>query len=164
LLVLFFFVVFSILIVIAVYDIRHKVIPDKLVYTFVAISFLAIFVNFSGIGPLLIIPSYIYFLAGPILALPFALIWLLSRGRWMGFGDAKLMLGIGWLLGLSMGAAAIILAFWVGAIISLGLMLFSYKKMNMKTEVPFAPFLILSTIIVFIFSLDVLALSSIFQF
>ena len=31
----------------------------------------------------------------------------------MGLGDSKLMIGIGFLLGLSGGATAILLAFWI---------------------------------------------------
>jgi prepilin signal peptidase PulO-like enzyme (type II secretory pathway) len=82
----------------------------------------------------------------------------------MGLGDAKLMLGIGWMLGLFMGLAAIILAFWIGAIISLCIMFIYRKKINMKTEIPFAPFLILGTLIAFLFSLDVFSLASLFRF
>lgn len=161
---IFFLTVFSVLIVIAVYDVRHKVIPNGLVYLFTVLSIIAIFVNFSGIGPFFVIPSVSYFLSGPLLAIPFALLWFFSRGKLMGLGDVKLMVGIGWLLGLSMGAAAILLSFWVGAVISLILMAISHKKMNMKTQVPFAPFLIISTFIVFFFSIDFMSLIRLFNF
>jgi prepilin signal peptidase PulO-like enzyme (type II secretory pathway) len=160
----FFVFLFSLLIVISVYDLRHKIIPDKLVYAFSFVAFLSIFVNHFGVGHLFILPSISYIIAGPLLALPFALIWLISKGKWMGLGDAKLMLGLGWMLGPSLGLATIILAFWIGAVISLLIMFFSRQKMTMKTEIPFAPFLIISALIVFLFSLDIFALASIFQF
>ena len=99
LLILFVFI-FSLLIVISVYDFRHKIIPNKLVYIFSAVSFLSIFVNHSSFGSLFIMPSVSYIIAGPLLAFPFALLWLVSRGKWMGLGDAKLMLGLGWILGV----------------------------------------------------------------
>jgi hypothetical protein len=70
--------------VISVYDFRHKIIPDKLVYVFALISFLSIFVNSSGVGSLFIKPTLMDISVGPLLALPFALIWLLSKGKWMG--------------------------------------------------------------------------------
>jgi leader peptidase (prepilin peptidase)/N-methyltransferase len=162
-LVSFFVLIFSLLIVISVYDMRHKVIPDKLVYAYIFVSFLSIFINHSSIGTLFIVPSISYIIAGPLLAIPFALLWLVSKGKWMGLGDAKLMLGIGWMLGLSLGGASIVLAFWIGSIVSLLIMLFSHSKVNMKTEIPFAQFLIISTLIVFLFSIDIFALSSIFQ-
>ncbi len=164
LLVTFFVFIFSILIVISVYDIRHKVIPDKLVFVYIIASFLSIFINHIGIGHLFVIPTLGAILAGPVLALPFALLWLISKGKWMGLGDAKLMLGIGWMLGFSVGLSSIVISFWVGAIVSLIFMLISRSKINMKTEIPFAPFLILSTFFVFLFSLDILTLSSLFQF
>ena len=162
-LVTFFVFIFSILIVISVYDIRHKVIPDKLVFIFIFFSFLSIFVNHINVGPLFVHPALSYLIAGPILAAPFALLWLVSRGKWMGLGDAKLMLGLGWILGLPLGFASVILSFWIGAIISLLIMFVARKKINLKTEIPFAPFLILGAFIVFLFSLDIFALSSIFH-
>lgn len=164
LLVIFFTFIFSLLIVISVYDIRHKVIPDKLVFIFSLTAFLSLFINYTDFGTLFALPGVSAFLAGPILALPFFLIWFLSRGKWMGLGDAKLMLGLGWILGIYMGLASMILAFWIGAIVSLFIMFFFKMKVNMKTEIPFAPFLIISAFIVFLFSIDVFTLATLFHF
>jgi len=163
-LVSFFVFVFSLLIVITVYDIRHKVIPDKLVYTFILISFISIFINFSGFGPLFIIPSIANIISGPLFALPFVLLWFFSHGRWMGLGDAKLILGIGWLLGPLAGLCSITLSFWIGSIVSLIIMALSGPKMSMKTEIPFAPFLVLGVLITFLLNLDIFSLSSLFHF
>ncbi len=163
-LVILFVFLFSLLIVISVYDIRHKIIPDKLVFVFGLIAFLSIFINQTGVGPFFVVPTILNIIAGPLLALPFALLWLVSRGRWMGLGDAKLILGIGWMLGLTGGLAALILSFWIGSVISLIIIFFSSKKMNLKTEIPFAPFLIISTLIVFLYNLDIFSLSKLFRF
>jgi len=159
-----FAIIFSILIVISVYDIHHKIIPDKLVYLFDFLAFLLIFVNYNTINPLFVIPSLWSVLSGPLFAVPFALIWLLSKGKWMGLGDAKLMLGIGWMLGPMFAASAVVLAFWLGAIISIFMLSIYKKKVKMKTEVPFAPFLILGTLISFLFSIDIISLSLLFAF
>lgn len=157
--------IFSILIVISVYDIRHKVIPDKLVFTFIVASFLSIFINHTGIGSLFVTPEWSQLIAGPLFAMPFAILWLASRGQLIGLGDAKLILGIGWLMGLLSGLAAITLSFWIGAVVSLLIMLLSQsKKINLKTEIPFAPFLIIGTLITFFSALDILSLARIFQF
>lgn len=161
-LVTLFSFIFSILIVVTVYDIRHKIIPDQLVYMYAAVSFLSIFINQTGLGSFFSIPSLMQVMIGPLLALPFALLWLASRGRWMGLGDAKLILGIGWMLGPALGLCATILSFWIGSLVALGLMLFSKNKMNMNTQIPFAPFLILSAFIVFLFHLDIITLTSFF--
>jgi prepilin signal peptidase PulO-like enzyme (type II secretory pathway) len=159
----FFVFIFSLLIVISVYDLRHKIIPDKLVFLFIIISFLSIFINYSGFGHFFVLPTITDLIAGPILSIPFVFLWLFSKGKLMGLGDGKLILGIGWLLGLYTGLGAVILSFWIGTIISLSIMYLSKKKMNMKTEIPFAPFLIISTLIVFLFSLDIFSLVNLFS-
>ena len=99
------------------------------------------------------IPSVLEFLSGILLALPFAFIWLISKGTWMGLGDAKLALGLGWLLGLSRLLSGAVVAFWSGAIIGFLLIVFT-KKYGMKSEIPFAPFLVLGVFIAFLFELS----------
>lgn len=161
-----FVFIFSLLIVISVYDLRHKIIPDKLVFTFIIISFFSIFVNYSLFGNLLTLPSWVALFSGPILALPFVLLWFFSKGRLMGLGDGKLVLGIGWMLGISQGIFSLILSFWIGTIVGVAMMLsFSGKsnKVNMKTEIPFAPFLIVSALITFLFNFDIFSLVKLFS-
>ncbi len=158
----FFVFIFSILIVIAVYDIRHKIIPDSLVYVFAFFALVSTCINTSGSGNLFVVPSLSYFSAGIILALPFALIWLFSRGRLMGLGDAKLILGIGWLFGFSQGIAVLVISFWLGALVSLFVLFLTRSKVNMKTEIPFAPFLILAMIIVLFTGITYVDIASIF--
>jgi leader peptidase (prepilin peptidase)/N-methyltransferase len=152
----FYAAMFSLLIVIAVYDIRHKIIPDVLTLVFAALAFIGLFF-FSGYGFNLHIPSIWELLSGVFIAIPFALIWLFSKGTWMGLGDAKLSLGLGWLLGLSRALSGIVLAFWSGAIIGLLLIALS-KKHSMKSEIPFAPFLVLGAILAFLFELHLFPL------
>lgn len=158
---LYYFTIFSILIVITVYDLRHKIIPDLLVFSFAFISFVWLLTQpTSDVG-------WVNWdlVAGPILTLPFFLMWLLSGGRWIGLGDAKLALGIGWFLGLISGVSAVILGFWIGAAVSLLLLLLQKlnligKNLTIKSEIPFAPFLVLGIFLVFFFSFDVMGLSN----
>lgn len=151
--------VFSIYTVILIYDFRHKIIPDSLVYASTLLS--------------LAIPLFIYeyllidWLSGPTLFSFFALIWLLSRGRAMGFGDAKLALSVGILLGASAGFSAIILAFWIGAVFGIILLLKKPKdttiksgfQISLKSEIPFAPFIVLGAWLALIFNVDLLHVS-----
>ena len=143
--------IFCILIVLSVYDIKHKILPDKIVLYFAMISFIGMFF-IQGDSLVLQIPSYTQFLAGIILPLPFSLMWFLSKGKWMGLGDAKFMIGIGFLLGMSAGLVAILLSFWIGAVISVLLIIiykiFGGRGISLKTAVPFGPFLALGTIVV----------------
>lgn len=147
----FYATMFSLLMVIAVYDLKHKIIPNTLVWVFSALAFVGLFL-FSGFGFNPHIPSVWEFLSGIFIALPFALIWFASKGVWMGLGDAKLALGLGWLLGLSRVLSGAVIAFWSGAIIGLILIIFS-KKHGMKSEIPFAPFLVFGALIAFLFEL-----------
>ena len=142
---------FSLLLVIAVYDLKHKIIPDALSLIFGIFAFVGLFV-FRSYGFSLHIPSLIEFSSGFIIAAPFAFLWLVSKGAWMGLGDAKLAIGLGWLLGLSRVFSGVVISFWVGAILGLMLVLFS-KKYGMKSEIPFAPYLVLGTSLAFLLEL-----------
>jgi prepilin signal peptidase PulO-like enzyme (type II secretory pathway) len=111
------------------------------------------------------------FLAGPLLALPFALVWYFSKGEWMGLGDAKLALGIGWFLGLAGGISALCIGFWAGAVISVGLLLIqrhmkkrNRNRLSLKSEVPFAPFLIIGLLVVYFFPMDIFYISTFLSF
>jgi prepilin signal peptidase PulO-like enzyme (type II secretory pathway) len=153
---------FSLLLVITVYDIRHKIIPDPLVYAFIVVSFVFMFINQTPGGSLFTLPSVTHILAGPALAIPFALLWLLSRGKAMGLGDAKLILGIGFMLGMTAGLAALILAFWTGSVVGILALFMGHRKFNVKSEIPFAPFLALGAVIAFLFNLTIFSLAGIF--
>lgn len=147
----------SLLVVIFVYDLRHKIIPDAFSYGFAALALARLVLYYQS--SLFVFPGFLDLLAGPLMALPFAFIWYVSKGQWMGFGDAKLALGIGWFLGLAGAISAICIAFWAGAAIGVGLLLAkrffkSRYPLSMKSEIPFAPFLIFGLLIVYFFPMD----------
>jgi len=159
---LFWWLVWSLMIVISVYDFKHKIIPNSLVFILGAISLGALFFNFNSLDL-----NLQNILAGPIVASPFAFLWLISGGKWMGLGDAKLSLSIGWLFGISLGVSAIILAFWIGAVCSIIILLLQKftqgsKHLTIKSEIPFGPFIVLGAFAVYYFNIDVLGLSLIF--
>ena len=149
--------VFSLLIAITVYDIRHKIIPNGLVWMFVFVSIVkALFLGDGG-------QLFIYdLLAGPILALFFAAIWFFSGGRAMGLGDAKLALGIGLLLGFFDGVSALLLSFWIGGLVGVFLLLVKRERFTMKSEIPFAPFLTISAFLVYFFQFDFFGIKDLF--
>ena len=151
-----YIVITSVLLVICAYDIKHKIIPDVLSYIFAGLSIVSLF--FGG-SALFHTPTIWALIAGPLLALPFALLWVISKGMWMGLGDAKLMLGIGWLLGINGGVNAMILAFWIAAPVSLIWLYATKGKFKPKTEIPFGPYLVLGMYLVLLFQFQVLDLS-----
>ncbi|MEK7531415.1 MAG: prepilin peptidase [Patescibacteria group bacterium] len=173
-------VIFSLLITIGVYDLRHKIIPNALVYSLILLGVLVAYLRASS-NPvsLFLLPDLF---VGPIFFLSFASLWYFSKGRAMGFGDAKLVLALGLILGASSGLSAVVLAFWIGAIYGIFGMLISKfgeklplslstlkalfgfpKRLTMKSEVPFAPFLIFGFYIAFFSHLDLFSLTAYFD-
>jgi prepilin signal peptidase PulO-like enzyme (type II secretory pathway) len=158
---IFLWLVFSILLIILFYDIRHKIIPNELSLAFGVLAFISLFFfgfdngMYTMIGPM--IPSFEHIIAGLVIPLPFVLIWLISKGQWMGLGDPKLMVGMGLFFGLSQGISAVFLSFWIGALCALFIVVINYvlkksllrsgKTSIMKQEIPFAPFMIIATLI-----------------
>lgn len=156
-------VLFSFVIILSGYDVRHTIIPDSLVWSFVFLAFLSVFFTATSDG-IVFAFSRDNLVAGPVLAAPFALLWLISRGRWMGLGDAKFALGIGFLLGISSGIAALMLSFWIGAAFAFVVLLLQKAKFTMKSEIPFAPFLALGMAVALFGGINLATLSSIFSF
>ncbi|MEI6553489.1 MAG: prepilin peptidase [bacterium] len=183
-------VIMSLLVLITVYDLKHKIIPNEFSYLLAIIAFLQIFLNFNyqtssiyfGLpltaSGFLGYDAWMMLLSGIFVAFPFFFLWLVSSGRWMGLGDAKLGLGIGWLLGIKYGFSAVVFAFWIGAVISLivmcGIALMKYisrktgrglknlYSIRFQSEIPFAPFLIIGLLIVFFLNISVMDFLAIF--
>lgn len=154
-------------IVIAVYDTYTMLMPDRWVFSFAALALLSAAYPFLMVGEREPLSIFLALAAGPLVALPLFSMWYFSHGAWMGFGDVKFALGIGWLLGFFYGLLALMYAFILGAIIGLFLLLLprlvphlatlgitSFQEgalgFTMKSEVPFGPFLILGTSIIWL--------------
>lgn len=156
----------SLLIIGAVYDFYHMIIPDEISGGVAMLAWLLLFwAAFPGSEWGVLIGGGV---AAALTFLFFASLWYISGGRALGFGDAKLSIGLGALVGLGGVFSLLVLSFWVGAIISVGLMIGYHlahrarrvagtRRVKMKSEVPFAPFLIIAFILVYFFEADVLA-------
>lgn len=149
-------------IVICVYDMRHKIIPDLFSYSAAGVALASIALDWYVSGVL----DTSRLVAGGVLFLFFFFFWAVSKGTWMGLGDAKLALSIGWFLGLWGGAGAILLSFWIGAVVSILIMLVQKvlatgKGLKMKSEVPFGPYILIGFMIVFIWHLDIQTIVSV---
>jgi len=130
----------SLLVIIFVYDFKHYLIPDSAIYTAIALS--VVWHLVSGTLSAKLFPFDALYSA-LLAALFFFLIVLVSRGKWMGVGDIKLAFLMGLLLGWPGILVALFIAFFLGAII--GIILMVLKKKTMKSEIPFGPFLVLGT-------------------
>lgn len=161
------FIAVSFLLALSVYDFRHKIIPDNFVWPFIAVGFLVALLRFIPSSH--DFPHLLDLLGGPILFLLFAGLWFFSKGRWMGFGDAKLVLGMGLFLGLVKGLSGVVLGFWIGALWALGVLIVSKwgilsslrrggRELTMKAQVPFAPFLVLGFLAAYFWNVDLFSL------
>lgn len=155
--------IWAILVLVTVYDAKHKIIPDILSVLFALFAGALLLMKYHyGIFPeqtiaiFDAIPWWIDLVAGPLLFAPFAVLWFLSGGRAMGLGDAKLSFGMGWFLGFSGGISAVIFGFWIAFFPSILLLFLRRKHFTMKSEIPFAPFLILGTLVVYVFQISIL--------
>lgn len=158
----------ALLIAIFVYDLRHTIIPDPWVF---ALAGLSLFASLLSLTTFELFEQLAWVLiSGPLTALPLFFLWFVSRGKWMGFGDVKLALAMGFLLGPLYGFFAVMGGFILGASVSIPLLFFSssaWRKLSprftpthtsprvssaytMKSEIPFGPFLIGATFIVWL--------------
>lgn len=159
---LFLLPFFSLLIVVAVYDLKTKVIPDFFVALLSLLSFITLFFDFSNFT--FAIPQFPQYIWGPVFSLFLASFWFFSRGRAMGLGDAKLVLPLAWWLPFPLAFTGLLFSFWIGAFVSISILLVGRllgkkKALTMKSEVPFAPFIILGFVLAFFLDFNVLALT-----
>ncbi len=137
----FLLIAFSFLVIIFIYDFKYYIIPDKVIFPAIIITFFyQLVTNLQSID---------VFYSAVISALAasgfFLAIFLVSRGRWIGFGDVKLALFLGLLLNFPNILVALFLGFLIGAI--LGVVLIILSKKGLRSEVPFGPFLVTGTLI-----------------
>lgn len=145
----FLFLISCFLTIIFVYDLKHCIIPDKVIYPAIFVSCIwylisGIFFNFYTKYQILNTISSAIGAAGF-----FLLIVFVSRGKWMGVGDVKLAILMGLILGWPNILVALFSAFFLGAIIGIGLVILGKK--TFKSEVPFAPFLVTGTFVAMFF-------------
>ncbi|MDO8260776.1 MAG: prepilin peptidase [Candidatus Magasanikbacteria bacterium] len=139
------------LIVVFFYDWFYYIIPDKvlipvgLVVLVVAVINV-LFAKQSGLDFFIYSPNILNLVLGLIIGGGFFLfLVLISREKWMGWGDVKLGAFLGLFLGYPSILVALFFAFILGSIASVVLVLL--KKKKMKDIIPFGPFLVLGGLI-----------------
>lgn len=115
-------------------DVKELMLPDAVIIAGVAIA-LAGFKTFNSISTEHLLAALVYLLF-------FSAVWSLSKGKWIGFGDGKLM----FLIGLVFGAVASVIVLYMAVILGtiLGLALLLFRKANLKTRLPLGAFICFS--------------------
>lgn len=141
---LFWLMVGIILLAIVIIDLREMIIPD----TAVALLFVLVILyrlSLTSSGVMEVGDLYLSLLSMLGAGVFFFLIWFVTKGKGMGFGDVKLAFPLGLLLGWPQVLVWIFASFLIGAVVGIALLLF--HKAKMKTAVPFGPFLVAGTLV-----------------
>ncbi len=131
--------------VLTVYDIRWQELPDEIVWPLNALALLQVLLSIHA--------KDIGILWGGLMAVGViaGLFWILfevSKGRWIGFGDVKLGIALGLLAGGPLKALLVLFAAsLLGTLVSLPTIIKRHK--NLSFQVPFGPFLIAGLAIVY---------------
>lgn len=149
LLVAFYLVLVSILLLIFFYDLETMEIPNILLWIGVGFSLPMLLVmdsfSFLPVASPWSLRLYQGVFAGLVGFLPLFLMAAISRERWMGMGDGFLAFLIGLMVGWSNMILALLFAFSGGAII--GLILISLKRKDLQSRIPLGPFLVFGAIL-----------------
>jgi leader peptidase (prepilin peptidase)/N-methyltransferase len=147
-------VIFCSLVVIAIADSKYQIIPDSMVVSGLIGTLL------WHIPILLSVAILPYILSAAGAGLFFYLLWRFTKGRGMGFGDVKLAIFLGLLLGYPGIIAALYIAFLTGAMVGVILILKGGK--TLKSKIAFGPFMILGAVLVIVFHAHILQLWKIY--
>jgi prepilin signal peptidase PulO-like enzyme (type II secretory pathway) len=142
------------LLALLVYDVRWKLLPNRLIYPLTGIAGAMVIISVATAGkPLMALLNVMgaVLIGGGL----FYVLFQVSDGKWIGGGDVRL----GWLLGLITGTPArsllfIFLAAFGGSLFSVPLL--ASGRLKRTSVIPFGPFLIAGAIIVQLFGGDVL--------
>ncbi len=143
------------MVILLAYDAKWYLLPDRIVFPTIALSVVFVvlesFQTTDLVGYGYNVLGSLFILSGLYLAL-----WLISRGRWIGFGDVKLGIILGLLLGdWQLALLGLFLANLIGCLIVLpGL---ATKKLSRQTQIPFGPLLIAGFYSSFFFGADIIS-------
>lgn len=145
-------IILSGLIVLAVYDLKWYLLPDKILLPLIIPAILLICLSFIDSGSYKVV-------TGPLIAAVlfggfFYLLAAVSGGKWMGGGDIKLSFLMGLILGIQKTSVAMLIAFNAAAVV--GLYLLATKKLKRDHQIPFGPFLIAGTIVSYLYGQSII--------
>ncbi|MFZ2593676.1 MAG: prepilin peptidase [Minisyncoccia bacterium] len=140
-------------VLIAVYDLRHTIIPVTFNYIFAILAFCMYLPRLieGSVTPVIVLAG------GVVHFCIFWFAWKVSKGRMLGYGDVLLIFGIGTLLGILPTFFAVWVACIVGSLYGITLIILSKlhehvrgTKVTLTSQIPFGPFLLLGTVVVLV--------------
>jgi leader peptidase (prepilin peptidase)/N-methyltransferase len=137
--------IISSLIVMFFTDAKYRIIPDSMQISLFVFS--VFYIRTIHELSLQLVSERI--IAAIVVAAPILFLYLITKGKGMGFGDVKLAPTIGFLLGLKSGLISLYIAFIAGALV--GIILLLLKKKGLKSKIAFGPFLVIGIIVMLFF-------------
>lgn len=139
LLLLGLFIGSAAIIAIFVTDLRFTIIPNGALFLLFLIALALLFLQPRHIGKTVgaafVFSLFLFFL------------WFFSKGKWMGFGDVKLIFVTSLLLGYPASLIAFLFSFWLGGIAGIALLVSGSK--SLKSKIPFGPFILAGTLLAY---------------
>lgn len=152
----YYLIITGALITISVYDWLYLEIPGEVLWSGIALAVAyglysdwATWFNFGMQGDIWKTTVYPSVLAAFLAFLFFFSLSVISREKWMGMGDAYLAILLGLIIGWPKILLALFLAFFIGAVWGTGLVIMGKKKI--KSQLPFAPFMVFGTLVALFF-------------
>lgn len=135
-------------IALAVYDARWYLLPDKIVLPLTVLSVLFVLLRSYNAGD--ITQVFQALVASLVISGIFLMMYVVSKGTWIGFGDVKLAVSLGLIVGAPLMALLVIfVASLIGTLVALPQLLTSGN--GMKQTIPFGPYLLVGTVLIFLF-------------
>lgn len=154
-------IIASILTVMLLSDLRYQIIPDEMQVTLFIVVVARM--GFMFYPTILLSELQPYLLGSLAVTAPLLLVFVITRGRGMGFGDVKYAVSMGLMLGIWNGLIGLYISFLLGGFI--GLIILLLRKGSRKSKIAFGPFLFIGTYAMLFFEADIiLLLSKIYRF
>lgn len=153
----------GVIIVMLLADFRYQIIPDEMQIVLFLLGLVRFLfqqsipkiIDLEQIWSISLLTAFGYQIGyGIIVLAPILLIYIVTKGKGMGFGDVKLAFNMGFILSLWGGLTALYLGFVSGGIA--GLFLLLTKKKKLKSKIAFGPFLLLGLYLMLFFSKEIL--------
>lgn len=135
------------------YDLKWFLLPNKIIFPLIGVAAIAAILYVVMIGGWETVLS----VAGAVVILSglYLLLWLVSKGQWIGFGDVKLGLALALLLAnWELAFIALFAANLIGCLLVIPGMLAG--KITRTTRVPFGPLLIIGALVAFLFGAPII--------
>ena len=153
---MYYTLLFGVLGVMALYDKAHSYIPLSFLSAYLVLT------SYMFVMRIIDDPHILTILSPFFVALPFFLVWLVTKGKGLGFGDVILFFGVGAFFGSLQGLAVLMVSVWLGAIVGLYIKYIVKHTRTNTTAMPFVPFIVIGFLIVLFTDIDIFSIAMFF--